>query len=277
MRASFLRRLDDRALPALTGVIERVIRHRAFLAWLGAGIVLALVGTALASTQRSQDDGKPVARSVTKVGPVEGTVIAEYTSAAQRELAGLTEAGTKPVYALVSLAGYGTPAQAAKISDGYRVSKAYFRVPLVGVQTEIQSADVAGLRRDLEANMRSAAARAERDAEGSDVQAARLSGSSAQERQLRAFYVESARLLREQAKQYRSLCACVYAFVVKATPKDLTTLSRRAGIRVVDPAPEISALDRAVFLPLLPEQAVTVQPPTNFGLPQLPTPSAGPS
>jgi len=277
MRAGFLRGLDDRALPALMGFLERALRHRVFFAWLGGGLVLVLVGTALASTQQSHDDGKPVARSVTKVGPIEGTPIPGYITATQRELAGLTKAGTKPVYALVSLAGYGTPAQVAKVSDGYTVSKAYFRVPLIGVQTEIQSAEVVSLRKDLEASMRSAAARAERDAKAAEAQAARLTGSSVKEEQLRAFYVESTWLSRVQAGQYRSLCACVYAFVVKATPQDLTSLARRTGIRAIDAAPEISALDRAVFLPLLPEQTVTVQPPRDSGLPSLPTPSAGPS
>lgn len=275
MRVRLLRRLDDRALPALTGFVERVIRRRGLLAGLGVGLVLVLVGTALVANQGSNGDRPPPARSVSKVGPVGGTVIAGYITASQSELASLSKAGTKPVYALVSLAGYGTPAQAAKISEGYRVSKAYFRVPLVGVQTEIQSADVAGLRDELEANMRSAAARSERDAKVPEGQAARLTGSSAQEKELRAFYIESARLLRVQAREYRSLCACVYAFVIKATPQALTVLSRRAGVRVVDAAPEIAALDRAVFLPLLPEQTGRVEPPTDSGLPPLPTPSAG--
>lgn len=274
---TFLRRLDDRALPAIVGVLERASRHRAIVGVLAVVVGLGVIAAALASTHPFRPAPAPVTRSVTKVGPVEGTAIPAYVADSQRELAGLARAGGKPVYALVSLTGYGTPAQVAVLTEGYPVSKVYFRVPLMGVQTEIRSADVANLRRDVEGRMRIAAAQAERTAKESDSQAALLTGTSAPERQLRAFYAQSARLLRVQAGQYRSLCACVYSLVVKATPQALTLLGQRAGIRAVDPAPEISALDRAVFLPLLPEQRDVVRPPADSGLPPLPTPSAGTS
>lgn len=277
MRASLLRRLDDRALPVLVRIVARATRRRALVGWLGAWLVLALVVAFLVNRHQISDEPPPAARSVTKVGPVVGTPIEGYLAGARRELAALAGGGTAPVYALVSLTGYGTPAQAAAITYGYAVSKAYFRVPLAGVQTEIRSVAVAGLRQDLEAHMRSAAARSEREASEADTQAARLTGNSAQEKQLRAFYMGSARVLRLQAREYRSLCACVYSFVVRATPQELTALARRIGVRVVDPAPEVTSLDQAVFLPVLPEQRVTVQPPPDTGLPALPTPSAGPT
>jgi hypothetical protein len=50
----------------------------------------------------------------------------------------------------------------------------------------------------------------------------------------------------------------------------LAELTGRAGIRVVDPAPEIRRLDRTVFLPLLPEQATVVAPPPDRSLPTEP-------
>ncbi|MGB9378739.1 MAG: hypothetical protein WCB04_14635 [Mycobacteriales bacterium] len=275
---SLLRRLDDRAVPALAGLINAVVRRRARIGWTGAAIaVLAVVAVVLANTGLHGGGPAPQARSVTRVGALEGTGIPSYVSASRRELAGLTSAGTTPAYALVSLAGYGTPAQAAAVAAGYSVSKAFFRVPLLGVQTEIRAVDVTDLSRDLEARMRSAAAQVERDAKDSDDQVKKLTGSSAQERQLRAFYVQSARLLRVQAARFRALCACVYAFVVRAVPEALTKLASRSGVRVVDPAPEITALDRAVFLPLLPEQRVTVEPPADAGLPPVATPSSQPS
>lgn len=271
---SFLRRLDDRVLPGLTRGAERLVRNRVRLGWVGAGMGFVVLAATFARMQPGGDDPTPSARSVTRVGPVQGTLINGYVATARQELAELAGAGTRPVFALVSLAGYGTPAQAGSLSAGYAVARVFFRVPLQGVQTALRSADVTELRGGVEAGMRSAAAQAEREAKELDAQAARLTGSSATERQLRAFYVDSARLSRLQGSQYRSLCACVYALVLKATPQELTTLAARTGVRVVDPVPEIPSLGNAVFLPLLPEQSVTVQPPVDVLLAPSSTPSA---
>lgn len=275
MRTSFLRRLDDRALPTVARIVRRAVRRKVVLGCLAAGLAAALVGAELAG------DGWPQARQsaaparVPEVGPVEGTPVADYLAATTRELAGLTGAGERQVYALVSLAGYGTPEQVARLGAGYTVVIAYFRIPLIGRQNEVRLPDDADVRRALEAQMQLAAAQAERAATAAEAQAARLTGTAPREQQLRAFYVVSARQSQVQAKEYRAACACVYSFVVRATPRELMTLMRRPGVRVIDPAPEISSADRARFLPLLPEQRTTVLPPTAASLPPLPAPSAG--
>jgi len=70
-----------------------------------------------------------------------------------------------------------------------------------------------------------------------------------------------------QALAYRERCSCVYAGVVRATPAVLRDVAARPGVRVVDPAPEVRRVDRAVFLPPLPEQADTARPPPDGGPP----------
>lgn len=236
---------------------------------IAALALLGLTAAALAGTRHALRNQAPPA-SVTTVGAVQGTAIAAYASSAHAEVTALAGKSDEPVYALVSLIGYGTPAQIAAVANGITVSKAFIRVPLVGVQTEIGAVDVTVLPDDLAAKMRSTAEREERDAADADRQAMLLTGGSAREKQLREFYQQSARVLRAEAQNLRGLCSCVYALVVRGTPQQLAALATRQGVRIVDPAPEIASTDDVVFLPVLPEQTTTVQPPSNTGAPALP-------
>lgn len=263
-----LRRLDDRLLPAVSGGAQRLARRRLVVAVLAVLVVAGLGLAAIAGSRRHPP--VPAASSVLRVGAVQGTSIPAYASSARTELAALSAARKRPVYALVSLAGYGTPVQLAALTDGVSVVEAYLRVPLRYVQTEIRPVSVIDVQRDLDAAMLTVAASEERDAADADAQAAKLAGGSSQESKLRAYYLQSARLLRQQAQAYRSICSCVYAVVVRATPQALTVLAARPGVRIVDPAPEVASLERVVFLPVLPEQLTVVQPPPDAGQPSLP-------
>lgn len=263
-----LRRLDERLLPAVSGRVKRLARRRLVLATL-AVLVVAGLGTAAVASSRHHPAG-PAVSSVLRVGAVQGTSIPAYASAARTELSALSTIGKRPVYALVSLAGYGTPVQLAALTDGVTVVEVYLRVPLRYVQTEIRPVSVTDVQRDLDAAMRTVAASEERDAVAADAQAAKLAGGVGQERQLRDYYRQSARLLRQQAQAYRSICSCGYAVVVRATPQSLTALAARPGVRIVDPAPEVTSLGHVVLLPVLPEQLTVVQPPPDIGQPSLP-------
>ena len=77
------------------------------------------------------------------------------------------------------------------------------------------------------------------------------------ERALRA-YETAAGTAATEAAAYRSGCSCVFAAVLRAAPAVLQGVARRAGVRIVDPAPEVRRLDRTEFRPPLPEQTGTV-------------------
>jgi hypothetical protein len=95
----------------------------------------------------------------------------------------------------------------------------------------------------------------------------KLTGDGARERQLRRVYDSGAAVAAAEATAYRSSCPCVYAAVIRATPAVLEEISTRPEVRAVDPAPEVRRLDRAVFLPPLPEQDDVVRPPADTALP----------
>jgi hypothetical protein len=82
--------------------------------------------------------------------------------------------------------------------------------------------------------------------------------AAAQDPGVQESYRRAALTATAEATAYRTHCSCVYAAVVRAAPEALADLARRPGVRAVDPAPEVSRLDRAVFAPPLPEQTDVV-------------------
>lgn len=200
--------------------------------------------------------------NVPRIGPTDGAQVGAYLSASSAELAALP-AGT-PVWALVGLSGYQRPDALPALLTGYSVRRVVTRVPLPGVQTQLVTLVVDRLAVDVPAGMSRIAAEKEGAAESAGS-AARTAGSA----DLAEVYTSIADVQRREATAYRQLCACVYAAVVRASPAQLRTLAQRPGVRVVDPAPEVTRLDRATFVPLLPEQSGTVGPPSDN--------SAGPS
>jgi hypothetical protein len=95
------------------------------------------------------------------------------------------------------------------------------------------------------------------------VLSAMLTGRDEQEDRLRAVYDGKARVAAAEAEAYRHRCSCVYAMVVRATPEALVRVAGRGEVRAVDPAPTLRRLDRAVFLPPLPEQVDMARPPVD--------------
>jgi hypothetical protein len=303
--SSPLRSLDDRVLPRLTRGLNRILGRAprgADTAPAGAGRppadaaqppadpaatrrgrvlgsvavlgVVAVVGTAVYVSGDTPAPDRTVG-DVVRVGAVEGAQVAQYTDAARAELRGLVSAGTAEAYALVSLRGYATPAGVLPLLADVETVRVFVRLPLPQVQTPIVSFGVRTPAADIPAAMARIAAEREASATEDEKAAARLSGDDPQERALQKFYTDSVALDRAEASAYRSRCACVYAVVVKATPLRLQHLSTRAGVRVVDAAPEVWRLDRTVFLPLLPEQTTVVAPPPDRSLPAEPLVPAG--
>jgi hypothetical protein len=271
------RRLDDRVLPRLARGLGRIADavsgvgrgpHGARPVLGGAAVlaVLAVFGTLLYAESRPAPVDETTA-DVVRVGAAEGDQVAAYQARARSELAALTARPDGEVPALVSFASYVEPAVLAGLLDGVTTVRAFARVPLPDVQTEIVGLSVHTVAVDVPAEMKRAALRKERAAAEAAEYAAALGGGSAREKELRTFYERDAAVRRAEAAAYQRLCPCVYAAVVRATPAALTTLAGRNGVRVVDPAPESTRLDRTVFLPLQPEQITVVTPPADGALP----------
>jgi hypothetical protein len=252
------------AAPAETG--GRRGRVLGSLAVLG---VIAVLGAAVYAAPDAPAPDDTVG-DVVRVGAAEGDRVALYADRARAELGALVASSTAETYALVSLRGYATPAGVLPLLADVEPARVFVRLPLPQVQTAIESFGVRTPAVDIPIALRRIADARDAGAAQDEQTAAGLSAADAQERELKAFYTDSARLDRAEAAAYRQGCACVYALVVRATPVRLAELTGRAGIRVVDPAPEIRRLDRTVFLPLLPEQATVVAPPPDRSLPTEP-------
>ncbi|MFJ6196379.1 hypothetical protein [Micromonospora sp. NPDC092111] len=230
---------------------------------LGVGAVLLTVGWA---GRQDAPVGDRTVGQVERVGVAPGDALPGYVAAAATELTALT-AGA---YALVPFDAYLTPDRLPALLAGVEVSAVITRVPLPDRQTEVIRLPARLLPGDVTAGMAGAAARKDREAADYRIRAA---GTADPE--LRRVYDTGARVAAREADAYRSACGCVYAAVVRAEPAALRALAGRAGVRAVDPAPEVTRLDRTVFTPPLPEQRDVARPPADTAL--APTRSVGDS
>jgi hypothetical protein len=201
-------------------------------------VVSALVTLALSRHRPAPPDFGVT--DVVRVGVSQGASIPGYLSDSRSRLAQLP-AGTA-VYALVSFDGYLSPDAVARALSGVETFQVYERVPLPHTQTAIVKIAVARLPGDLLAGMDAEAGRRADDA--------RRTGD---------------RVAAAEADRYRAHCSCGYAAVVRADAAALASLAGRPTVRAVDPAPAVTDPGRAVFLPPLPEQSGTAQPPDDSG------------
>ena len=229
----------------------------AALTWVALACALVVLVVAVAQRRDRRVSDRTVGE-VTRVGVTDGASIPAYLDAAGDELARLDAPGG---YALVSFGDYLTPARAAAALDGTRVSAVVARVPLPGRQTEIVRIAALRLPQDVVAGMAGVATRKDREAADYRSRAA----ATTVDPELRRVYDSGAEVAAREAQAYRTGCACVYAAVVSAAPDALRALAGRPGVRVVDPAPEVTRLDRTVFTPPLPEQRDVVRPPADTG------------
>jgi hypothetical protein len=209
-------------------------------------LVGALVAATLAAVTAARVGDRGPAHDLTvgevvRVGVAQGESIPGYVASGRSELAGLSSVS----YALVSLSAYVAPSRLPPVLGDVEVVAVYARVPLPGAQTEIVRIAAERVPDDVFAGMAAAAARKEREA-------ADFLARGAEDR---------ARVASAEAAAYRRGCACVYAVVVRGPREALARVAGRAGVRVVDPAPEVRRLERAVFLPPLPEQTDVARPP----------------
>jgi hypothetical protein len=219
-------------------------------------LLLAVVWAARRDNQPGDDPG-----DVVRVGVVQGQSVPGYLRSARAEMAALTDPSAPAVadvWALISLDAYVEPGRLPDLLAGSAVAQVYARVPLPGVRTQVVRIPAARIPADVAAGMLDAAL--ERDHEQAEYRqlGRRLHGDPANDERARRAYATAARTAGDEAAGFRSFCACLFAAVVHAAPAGLAGIAARAGVRAVDPAPEVSRLDRAEFRPPLPEQVATV-------------------
>ena len=283
-----LRQLDQWLLPPLGRVLHRLGRGAArlrvlyVLAFLSVGAVLL---TAVWTAAGHRPAGDPTVGDTVRVGVVQGQSIPAYVAASRTELASMVAApptGAEETYALVTLRAYLAPNRLTPVLGGVAVSQVYARVPLPDTQTEIVRIPAYRVPADVEAGMDAVATRKEQEAADYRRLAAKLPGQTEAEGELRTRYAGNAEVAAKEATAYREHCSCVYGAVVRATPAALDQIATRPEVRAVDPAPEVRRLDRAVFLPPLPEQDGLAKPPADgvssapVGSPTPEAPSDGP-
>lgn len=257
-----LRELDQRLLPPLARGLDGLagggvrVRLLAVVA-LGTTAVVLVVAVWVAARQpvTASEPG-----SVVTIGLVDGQTIPGYVESSRTELTRLLAqppGGGAPAdtYALVALKAYLAPGRLTPVLAGVSIAEVLARVPLTGQQTEITQIPVSQGSADVTAGMVRVAQSKEAEASNYQGLSAKLTGSGGQERQLREMYDSRVQSALAEATAYRSHCSCLYAAVVRGAPTALARIADRPEVRAVDPAPEVHQLDRAVFLPPLPEQA----------------------
>jgi hypothetical protein len=252
--------LDRQVLPLLARGLDLLasgrLRSRLLaVAALGSATVVVIAAVWWGAGGRPATPG---AGSVVRVGLTDGQTVPGYVESSRTKLARLLAepaGGNAAVdtYALVALKAYLAPDRLSPVLAGVAVAEVVGRVPLPDTQTEIVHIAVAHMPADVTAGMARVAQRKAAEAAGFQGLSAKLTGSGGQERRLRAVYDSGARLALAEATAYQSHCSCLYAAVVRGAPAALARVAVRPEVRTVDPAPEIHRLDRALFLPPLPE------------------------
>ncbi|MGN9907092.1 hypothetical protein ACTMTJ_05980 [Phytohabitans sp. LJ34] len=273
-----LRRLDSRLLPPLAKAMSRLAQGRLRMRVLTSAALLsstAVLLTAVWAADRGAPGGDPTVGDVVRVGVGDGQSIPGYVASSRKELAQLvaTPPSTGDTYALVTLTEYLAPDRLTPVLADASVAQVFGRVPLAQTQTQIVHIPAVRIPTDVVAGMAEIAERKETEAAEYRMLSSKLTGDGERERQLRQVYDSGAAVAIAEATAYRSKCSCVYAAVIRATPSALEQISTRSEVRAVDPAPEVRRLDRAVFLPPLPEQDDVVRPPADTALPT-PDPTA---
>jgi len=228
-----------------------------------AGCAAMLVTVAWASRGRAPDERTAAVGPMVHVGVGQGQSIPQYVSSSREELKllrGRQNAGLGETYALVSLGSYLAPDRLTPVLGGVAVAEVYARVPGAEAQTQIVRIPAFRVPEDVVSGMLTVAVRKEIEAGDFRALASQLSEADSAEEWLRQNYLGGASVAALEASAYRSGCACVYAAVVRATPAALDRIAARPEVRSVDPAPEVTRIDLAVFLAPLPEQSWGVPP-----------------
>jgi hypothetical protein len=274
-----LRRLDDRVLPPIAKAFARLGRGARRLRIIRVVAVLISLTVVLvavyAAGRRPAQTFPPPMRSTVQLGVAEGDSIPLYVARSKAKLAQLiaatsTSKAPSSYFALVSMKNYLSPTGLATVlagTPGLQVTLVIMRVKSP-YQTEIFQVYAPDVPADVTRVMLSTADKKQREAAADTTLEAQAGTATLTDRILRAQYRMAASVASLEATSYRSLCQCVYAVVVHATPAVLGQLAARPAVRAVEPATQ-STLDLTVFRPPFPDQHKLAEPPPSSA-PQAP-------
>jgi hypothetical protein len=210
--------------------------------------VLLVCGCACASPR-----AQPPVMGTDLLGPEQGERVADYATRARHTLP-----TTGEVWALVQLGEPVDAGTAAALTEGVRVSRVVYRVPLPRVQTALVTMPLPGQRPAGE--LREAQRRAADERK-------RAGERAAADGQSRAAGIAAA-----EAAELRAGCACVLALLVRADRSGLDAVAGRPPVRVIHAATPGLPLRAVAVSPLLPEQHDVVEPVPDDG--PIPSPAA---
>lgn len=252
-----------REIPQLLAVVTGIVF---IVGTLVAAHDLQSRQTAGEQTVSTEDGSSTSVPTTVALGPSIGKPAADYLRLAADSLTTASQSAPDDQrLALVTLSAYYRPAQAASILSGYVVNRAWVRVSAAGAQAPPLPVEVQG---DLSAALSAfygRSAKGQRDAARQYQELADTSGDP----QYKSFYEQFATLSRRQAQALGHDCACVFSFVVTATPTQLLSLRSRPGVRAVEVAGKGARLPNLDITNLLPEvrgvvpnPAAVVEPPS---------------
>lgn len=254
-----------REIPQLLAVVVGIVF---IVGTLAAAHDLQSRQTAGQQTVQSPDGTSTSAAPLSlALGPTIGKTATSYLTLAANSLdAAASQAPDEQRLALVTLSAYYRPAQAATILSGYVVQRAWVRDSAAGRQAPPMPVEVTGSLSSSLAAFYSRTAKGQSDAA---AQYQQLADTTVNDKQYKDFYEQFARLSRAQAKAFGSDCACVFSFVVSATPSQLQSLRSRPGVRSIEVAGKgarLSDLDVTTLVPevkgIVPNPAAVVDPPS---------------
>lgn len=229
--------------PAASGDLPESATGRDRLRALGFGAAAAVFAAAVVALGIANPP-VPDSISTDRLGPETGETIAQYLDRARDSLTG---ADNGDRWALISFADYGTAAALTGLSDGVRVGRALYRVPLPRVATPLVAVQVPA---DATALTRS----------GADA-----AWQLTDRRRYTADGTRGARILDVSIARLRAGCACSPGLVVRAPLPRLRELAGRPGIRAVQTLPSDAVAGRFAVAPLLPDSTDPVAPPPDDG------------
>jgi hypothetical protein len=274
--ASLRRRLDELAGPhSLVGEGARTQPALAgsAAAVLVAGIVLAVAGgPGGPKDDNGSASGPPPVSPVpvvgTTLGPPPGMSVTSYRVRAAADLRHYGDiARGRPTFAVVDLGSYVTPATAERMFNGLKVERAYVRVPVSGLPTQVHAIPLQDTFASLTPGMLASGRLAAATARTFEVLVTQMSPSTPRAKELKARYAvqEHASAAEGQRLQTPGTCACVFSVVVRGNPAQLAALAGAKGVRVVDPAPPTATLDVLTIFPLEPDVTTVVPKGGLFG------------
>lgn len=210
--------------------------------WILLAVLVVVFG--LTTWVAGQRDEPVLPAGVQRLGPEAGEPVTAYLRRANASL----PAGYSSYWALVQLDSYLTTDRAAELTQGVRLSKVVFRVPLPRVQTALITRDLSGQQPVAEL------ARAQRSAAAERLAVSRIAPES-----------RRAAVAAAEATQLDRGCACVLALLVFGDGDALHAVATRPDARAVQAALPDTSIEDLAISPLLPEQTQTAGPVPDDG------------